>query len=167
MKHTERTKINPPLSTLDIVVEGLAAVGVIIMFAHLIMAWSSLPDMAPTHFGASGKPDDWGSKSTMLILPMVVLAMYAGLTILSRFPHIFNFPVTLTESNAVRQYKLAKSMLSFLKMSVIGVFLYIQVFTIRTAQGEAAGLGMMFLIFTLVGTFIPIVVYMILASRAK
>ena len=167
MKQSERPKTNPPLTTLDVVIEALAAVCLIIMFAQLIKVWSSLPDQVPTHFGANGKPDDWGSRSMMLILPMVVLVMYSGLTILSRFPHTFNFPVTITENNFEKQYKMAKTLLSFVKLSVIGIFLYIQVFTIRTAQGESAGLGVPFLIFTIVGTFIPIMVYMILALRTK
>ena len=167
MKQTERPKINPPLSAFDIVLEGLAAVAIIYMFVQLIMTWATLPEQVPSHFNASGKADDWGSKSSMLILPMVAVVMYTGLTVVSRFPHTFNFPATLTESNALKQYKLAKSLLSFLKLSVIGVFLYIQAFTIRTALGEAAGLGITFLVFTLLGTFIPIVVYMILAARAK
>ncbi|MDZ7607116.1 MAG: DUF1648 domain-containing protein [Cyclobacteriaceae bacterium] len=167
MKSFERPKTNPPLSTLDVVLEGLAAVGVFIMFAQLIRVWSSLPEEVPTHFGASGAPDDWGSKSTLLILPMVALVIYAGFTILSRFPYIFNFPVKVTETNYLTQYRLAKTLLSFVKVTVIGLFLFIQIFTIRIAFGEAAGLGVLFLLLTLAASFVPIVVYLVLASRAK
>jgi uncharacterized membrane protein len=167
MKQSERPKINPPLFVFDIVLEGLAAVAIIYMLVQLIMTWPTLPEQVPTHFNSSGLTDDWGSKSSMLILPMVALVMYVGLTVLSRFPHIFNFPVPLTEHNAVRQYHLAKSLLSFIKLDVLAIFLYIQSFTIRTAMGEAAGLGIWFIGYTMGGTFIPIIIYFVLASRAK
>jgi hypothetical protein len=167
MKQTERPKINPSLSVFDIVLEGLAVVAIIYMLVQLIMTWPTLPEKVPSHFNASGKADDWGSKSSMLILPMVALVMYTGLTVLSRFPHIFNFPVPITENNAVRQYRLAKSLLSFVKLDVLAIFLYIQASTIRTATGEAAGLGIWFIAYTMGGTFIPIIIYFVLASRAK
>jgi len=167
MNPSERPKINPPLSVFDIILEGLAAVAIIYMLAQLIITWPKLPEEVPTHFNASGQADDWGGKSAMLILPMVALVMYAGLTILSRFPHLFNFPVPLTENNTVRQYRLAKSLVSFVKLDVLAIFLYIQSFTIRTATGEATGLGVWFIAYTMGGTFIPIIIYFVLASRAK
>ncbi len=167
MKEVYRPKINPTLSTFDVILEGLAATALIVMFVYLFKAWPSLPDEVPTHFNAAGVPDDWGSKSSLLILPIVVLVMYAGLTILSRFPHTFNFPVKITETNATRQYALAKSLLSFVKLDVLAIFLYIQTFTIRTAQGEAAGLGVWFIVYSMGGTFVPIIIYFVLASRAK
>ncbi len=37
--------------------------------------------------------------------------LYAGLSVLSRFPHVFNCPRGITEANARRQYTLVRGLL--------------------------------------------------------
>ena len=42
-------------------------------FIYLAGIWESLPDTVPTHFNAQGEPDGWGSKATLIWLPMVLI----------------------------------------------------------------------------------------------
>ena len=89
------------------------------------------------------------------------------MTVLNRFPHLFNYPVTITEQNAEKQYQYAKTMLSTLKFTTIGLFLYIQLQTINVAKEMQVGLNTGYLIVLIIGLFIPIVVYFIIAFRNK
>ena len=121
----EKLKINPPLNSVDIIIEALAAICLIYMLTQLIVEYPALDQKVPTHFGANGLPDDWGSRSSLLIFPIIAIVLYVGMKVLNRFPHLFNYPVTITEENAEKQYQYGKTMLSTLKFTTIGLFLYI------------------------------------------
>lgn len=162
-----KPKINPPLQTMDIKLEGLAGICMIYLITQLIIEYPELNKKVPTHFGANGMPDAWGSKSSLFILPIVAIVLYAGLTILNRFPHLFNYPLTITEQNAEKQYQYAKTMISALKLTTVGLFLYIQLQTINVANKTQIGLGTHFLIVLIIGLFLPIIAYFVVAFRNK
>lgn len=137
------------------------------MVVQIIVEYPGLEGKIATHFNASGQPDAWGSKTSMLILPIVTIVLYAGLTILNRFPHLFNYPFEITEHNAEKQYQLAKSLIIILKAGITGIFAYIQFQTINVSSGQAGGLGAMFLVLVMAITFIPIIIYFLLANKYK
>ena len=165
------TPIVPPVleirrSTLEWVLEALAASAVIYGLV-LLIPYADIPDKIPSHFGASGEADAWGSKSLLLLLTGINVALYVGLTVLSRFPHKFNYPWPITEENARRQYELARMLMCVLKVATAGIFTYISHMTLETAAGNAQGLGTGFLPAILFGTFVPIAVYLLFAHRAR
>ena len=162
-----KPKINPPLKTIDILIEALAAICLIYMVTQLIVEYAGLEDKVPINFDGSGIPNSWGSKSALLIFPIVAIVLYAGMTVLNRFPHLFNYPVTINEQNAEKQYQYAKTLISALKFTTIGLFLYIQLQTINVSKEMQVGLDTHFLIVLIIGLFIPIVVYFIIAFRNK
>lgn len=43
---------------------------------YLMIVWNQLPEIVPTHFGISGKPDGYGAKWTLIILSAVSIGMY-------------------------------------------------------------------------------------------
>jgi uncharacterized membrane protein len=45
---------------------------VLIPLGYAFYLWPDLPDSIPTHFGINGKPDAWGKKETIFILPLVM-----------------------------------------------------------------------------------------------
>jgi len=100
-----KPKINPPLRTTDVIIEALAAICLIYMVTQLIIVYPGIDHQVPTHFGSSGKPDAWGSKTSLLLIPVVSIVIYAGLTVLNKYPYIFNYPVPITEENASKQYR--------------------------------------------------------------
>ncbi len=155
------------MRTIDLLFEALSAICIVYMVSELIFEYPDLADKVPIHYGANGSPDDWGSKSTLLILPLVSIIFYAGLTVINIYPHTFNFPIKITQENAVRQYELAKSLITILKFTLVGTFLYIQLQTINVAKELQSGLGVYFIVFTMLGTFLPIVIYFILAFKNK
>ena len=162
-----KPRINPPFRSVDVIIEALAAICLIYMIIQLIVVYPDLNQKVPTHFGSSGAPDAWGDKSSMLIIPIVSIVLYVGLTLLNQYPHLFNYPIPITEENANRQYQYAKSLLTTLKFTTCGLFLYIQLQTISVAKQIQSGLGTYFLVVLLIGSFIPIVIYFVISARNK
>jgi|SRR5678815_3253198 uncharacterized membrane protein len=131
-------------STIDSVLEILAAVGVFALMAVAAVYYSRLPESIPTHFNVSGEPDGWGGKTSLLLTPLIGAVAYASFTVLSRFPHKLNYLWAITESNARRQYILSRRMLSAVKLVLVFNFFYITWSTIRTALGNRMGLSPFF-----------------------
>ena len=58
--------------TLDYLMWGI----IVAPLVYLIMVWNQLPEIVPTHFGISGKPDAYGPKWTLIILSAVSIGTY-------------------------------------------------------------------------------------------
>ncbi len=77
--------------------------------------WQQLPARVPTHFGASGRPDEWGSKMAFLAVPIIGTLTYVLMTVISQFPKLMNSP-WLTPGNEQRQYEISRHMLLWMKL---------------------------------------------------
>lgn len=141
----ERPKINIPMSPLEKVLQLIGAAALLFTFVQLIFFWGSLPATIATHFNGAGNPDGWGSKTSLLFMPILSLVMAAVLTLLERFPHIYNLPCEVTERNAPGVYQAAREMVVWLKLILILTFGYIEFMSIQTARGATSGLGEFFL----------------------
>lgn len=161
-----RPKIKPDLSSFDKGLEWSGNLLLVVMWCLTVYTVLKLPGTIPIHFDAGGKPDGYGHKLTLLILPIIATIIYIGLTILNRYPQIFNYPSKITEQNAPRQYLLATRTLRFVKLAILIIFSGIILFTYLTTIGVAKGLGALFLPLSLGLLFIPTVI-MILQSFRK
>lgn len=159
MNEKKRPVLHVPYSTLEKLLEIVAASGIIINLIILIKHYSVLPHTIPTHFNALGVPDDWGSKTSLLILPIIALILYILLTLLSRFPHIYNYLTEITEENAKVQYLNARKLMICLKTEILYVFTYIQWTTVSVALNKSKGLGPGFLLVFLAIIFSTIIYY--------
>ena len=88
----KRPVLDIPYSQLEIMAELVAGIGILFTVIMLVITWPQIPNTVPTHFGASGIADSWGSKMSLLLLPTIVIFLYVMLTVVSRFPHTFNYP---------------------------------------------------------------------------
>lgn len=143
----------------------LALVGLVGFVIYFLLEWPGLPDPIPRHFNHEGKPDAYGSKYTMMLLPLLAIGSYIVFNFLYKRPHIFNYPVKITEENAERQYTLALEMMSALNAGIILSFFYISWQIVGVVNEEANGLGSWFLPAFLLVTFLPIIVYLIKANQ--
>jgi len=101
----ERPKIKLVLNLMDKITE-VAAISVLVAFwMYTLVSYKTLPEIIPTHFVADGQADGFGLKWTILTLPLMGLLFYIGLTVLGRYPHKFNYPVTITLNNAEKLYR--------------------------------------------------------------
>ena len=140
-----RPKIRPPYSQPEKVLQILSFFALLGLIILTVLAMIRLAAPIPTHFGADGRADGWGGKGSLLMLPIMAAVLYAAMTLLERFPWIYNYPDEITGENAARQYKLGRLLLEWMKFIVIAVFLYLQWQTVRVAEGTSGGLGFWFL----------------------
>jgi len=130
-----RPRLTLPWTKVEKWYEWLAPVGLVAGKFMIVWAWNSLPDRIPSHYNLAGEVDAYGDKSTLLILVGVMTILWLGLTVLSHYPHICNYPIEITRQNAERQYRLARQLIIFMKMVVTILFAGIIWHIILTAQG--------------------------------
>ena len=140
-----RPRIKLTLTALDNKLELASKIFLVLIWALTSFTLFTLPTTIPVHFNAAGQPDGYGNKFTLLILPVLATIFYLGLTILNRYPHIFNYLTPITRDNAEKQYSIATRMLRFLKLAILLIFSTIILFTYFTTIGITRGIGTWFL----------------------
>jgi len=96
---------------------------------------NGLPDQIPTHFDISGKPDRYGSKYTLLILPIIGTFVSILMHIVCFFPHRFNLTgITVTTDNAAKVYTVARTLLRYLGALTSALFIVLLVPWVKAAQ---------------------------------
>lgn len=163
----ERPKIKLVPTTSDKLVDLLGWLILLVLWGWTISHYSALPETIPTHFNGAGEADGFGSKVSIFGLPVIATLLFIGLTVLNRYPHIFNYPSPVRQDNALLLYTLATRMLRYLKLVLVIVFGGIEFMTIQHVTGEATGLGVWFLPLTLVLIFIPLIYFVIKSVQAN
>ena len=131
----------PPATRLHRVFEVLAAAGVIGCIAPLAFWWNALPRIVPVHFGLDGNPDGYGSRGTFVVVAAVAIILYASLTVLARFPWVFNYPPYAKRERWQVRYATARTLLAGSKAFMTLVFAWTLWGGVQTALGRASGLG--------------------------
>jgi hypothetical protein len=155
-----------PRSGVERALEGASIVGLLACFGVVAWFWARLPGRVPMHFNAAGRVDGWGPKASLLAVPAVAAGIYLGLTVLGRFPHLYNYPWPITPDNAERQYRLARLLTVSLKLNVIVIFLDLTLVICRAARGQGA-LGSWFLPVAVGAVFAGLGTYIAAAYRAR
>lgn len=140
--------------------EALAYFTLAVLWFWTCWNYADLPETIPTHFNAGGVPDAYGTKKTIFTLPIIASILFVGLSILNKFPHTFNYSVKITPENAAAQYANSMRMMRVLKFSMSFISLLISIQTIRTAIGEATGLGWWFMLVVLGLIVAPLVYFL-------
>ncbi|MCB0849064.1 MAG: DUF1648 domain-containing protein [Bacteroidetes bacterium] len=157
----ERPKIKLELTTTDKTFEILGWISVLAIWVFTITNYTNLPDIIPTHYNSAGQVDGFGGKGYIFTWPLIATFLFIGLTILNKFPHVFNYPTNITADNALRKYTNATRLIRYLKFIIVIVFGLITFKTIQNVNGEASGLGIWFLPLTLGLIFIPLTYFVI------
>lgn len=163
----ERPKMKLELTTADKTFEIMGWLLIVAIWVLTFTNYSNLPEIIPTHYNAAGQADGVGGKATLLTLPLVATILFIGLTILNKAPHLFNYPINITQENAFRQYTNATRLIRYLKLSIVFVFGLIAFKTIQNANGEADGLGVWFLPLTMGLIFIPLIYFVMKSFKSK
>ena len=131
----------------------------IIVWALIILMVYRAPDIVPTHFDASGKPNAYGSPEGVTI-PCALLTIGAIICMVcAYFPRHINMPFKITN---IRQVELAIRMLR-----VMGVtFLLIPLAVAYTMLGMSSPTAVP-IIAVIVLLFIEIILFAILIYKAK
>ena len=163
-------KKNQPLikidwTPVDWILEGLTIIGLLTLLGAVIYYFPRLPETIPSHFNGSGQPDGYESKSFFWVLPAITVFLYILLTLINLIPHKFNYPVTITPQNAIKQYTMGTRLIRYIKMILVWMFFYINWAVIQSANHPGQGLGLWFMPVFLAVIFIPITVYFILSYK--
>ncbi|WP_172370618.1 DUF1648 domain-containing protein [Sporosarcina jiandibaonis] len=130
-----------PLELLLNVITLAAFVGAIV---YLISSWTVILSEIPAHYNAAGEVDRWGGKGEILILPIIGLVMWIGMTVLEKFPHVYNY-MNLTKDNVRAQYLNGRLLVNVLKNEIVLLFSYLTWKGVQIAIGEHDSLGAWFL----------------------
>lgn len=155
-----RPRLKIKLTPLDQLLELMGWFSLLAIWITIAIFFPELPQIIPIHFDAIGQVDGTGDKSSLFWLAGISSILFIGLSILNRFPHIFNYLTEITDENALRQYTMATRMLRILKLVLALLFLVISVMTIKIASGHISKLSVWFLPITLLFVFTPIIIYL-------
>ena len=168
MRNRYRPVLHLPRTPFEKLLEALTALGIIILIAMTVWGYFALPAVIPTHYGFSGAPNAYGGKGSLLTLPIVSICLAVLLTVLSRYPHLYNYPWPITAENAPRQYSLARLALRLITLEMVLMVCGLQGLIIQSAQSHRAPDAILLLIaaFVLV-LFVTIILYIGSAARAR
>ena len=121
--------------------------------AFAILGPNGLPARIPTHFNASGQPDGWGAPGMLWVIPLIATVIYLLMSLVSRYPSSFNFPMRTHPAARRALEVIALNMLSWLKAEVVFLFACIQYTAIRFARSGYGTLSPLFLPAVLIVVF--------------
>lgn len=149
--NTGRPIIKVELSTLEKTIEVVGIIAIVLLIGIPMYHYNLLPDEIPVHFNGKGEADSFGKKDMIWTLPFIGTLLFVGLKILTRKPHLFNYPTEITDENAAQQYSNMVRMLILLNTFFAGSFVYIIFRSIQMALGQSNGLGAGFILFFIGG----------------
>ncbi|QHA90951.1 DUF1648 domain-containing protein [Bacillus sp. N1-1] len=132
---------------------------------YLSLEWSGVPNRVPIHFNATGEADNWGSKTAIILFPMLGILIWGFFTVLERYPHRYNYVVKITEGNAALQYRSAVVLMRFLKNTIALLFAYLTVECVQIAKGIEEGLAWWVMPLFLTMIFSAIILYIVHSIR--
>lgn len=142
-----RPKIFIKKTKLDYFFEIISIISLSLSFIVITYYWGKFPDSVSIHYNALGQVDSFVPKYFLLILPLTGLLTYIGMTYLNRFPHIFNFPVEVSERNAELLYTIGKRLISFMKMIICLLVLYITFSQVSSIIFNRSGINILIILF--------------------
>lgn len=162
-----RPKPQISLTTFDRILESGGIILLMMLWVLAFLNYLYSADIIPLHYDLAGNADGYGNKATLLLIPVIPTIVYFGLTFLNRYPHIFSYPVKITEANAASQYTIATRTLRVLKISIIAIFTVDFLFTFLGTLGSGEGLGIWFLPLSLLLLVLPVIFELILSFKEK
>jgi uncharacterized membrane protein len=134
--------------TLPIVVMMAGILCGIYAVSYAAMHYADLPVRVPTHFGPSGRPDAWRTKSfwTVMLLPLLTLIMGAGLggmaCLVARAKRAIRFPQAQISAEAQMRFRQAVTrFLSGIALLVTAMLTVGSVGSMRVGLGLEEGLS--------------------------
>jgi uncharacterized membrane protein len=158
-----KPRIQIQLFPFDKTLERIGVIILVLMWGLTVYMIFKLPQTIPVHFNFSGEPDRYGNKVMILVLPIFGAAQFFLFTWLNKFPHIFNYPIKITEDNAEKQYLIATRMLRVVKVSVLILFTGIVLIIYLTTFGFIDGLGSWF-VPVIIGVFLIATIITVIRS---
>ncbi len=161
-----RPKLKIPLTVMDKVSEAVSALVVFITTVLFLFRYQAIAAEIPMQYDLTGKVSRIGNRSELFLLLGIMIILYAGLTVLQRFPHIYNYLVEINENNAARQYSLAVRMMRWLKLMMVGLF---SLLLLQSAFPEVISETLMLTgaVIFVIATFVQMIGYLYLQGKKE
>jgi uncharacterized membrane protein len=163
----QNPKIKIQLSSADKAIELFTWLLLIAFLGYVIVNYANLPAIIPSHYNALGRADGFSGKGAILALPIIASIICSGLSVLNKYPHLFNYPTKITAANVVQQYTKATQLIRYVKLVIILLFGFIVLQTIRNANKQVQEIGAWLLPFTLSIIFIPIILFVKQSKKSE
>ena len=111
-------------TTFSKITNLISLLSVVWIVLYVIITWKNIPDMIPGHYNIAGEIDKYSSKNSIWILIVVQILLFTMMSVLERFPNIWNTGVQITEENRERVYINLRNMQTYLKMMIMIYFSY-------------------------------------------
>lgn len=134
--------------------DALAWIGLLTPLCYLALQWHNLPPTVPSHFGLSGHPNAYSSRSTLWVLIVLSIAIFTLLSVLVRYPHSLNLPTPQGSPDRPRQEVLGIELIHWLRLELAWLFAWLIWSICRVATHNNTGLGLWF-------TFAPIAIVLL------
>ena len=131
----------------------------------LWITWSALygpnplAGRIPTHFGPDGQPNAWGDPKMLLMLPAIAIFLYLLMTLASRYPASFNYPVRVTAQNRQRLERIALNMIAWLTVETVALFTTLQYFILQAIRTQHNALPPALMIVAIVLIFFTMAIH--------
>jgi hypothetical protein len=150
----------------DKILEIVAIVALLGSFCPLMLYNTINPDaIFPVHYNFSGV-DRWGGRSSLWIIPLIGLASYIGLSIIQKYPKIYNYPCKVTKQNANYLYRLGVQLMRHVKVCFMIILAYANNDMYLGAIKGISPTPIVYIIL-MAGMFIPVIIYTIKMTRYK
>jgi uncharacterized membrane protein len=163
MSHNPQIRLE--LSPADRLIEILALSCMLAVWGFTIFSYKSLPASIPIHFDLNGNIDGWGDRNSIFLLPFISSVLYGGMSILNRFPELYNYPRPIDPENKMKQYRLATRLIRLLKFFIQLFFILCIIEVILGARQEALPFKQWLIPLLISFLMVPTVLYVIAASK--
>ena len=147
------------LDVIETIVSLLCIVGIVV---YLLLAWGSIPDRIPGHYNALGEVDRWSGKSSLIVLPIISWLIFGFITLVERYPQIWNTGFLVTAQNRERVYRLLKNLIALVKTFVLLMFA-----SLTVLSSLAVNLPIWYILVFLVAVFGTIAVCIVQLNRLR
>lgn len=154
-------KIKISLDNTDRILICIGMLSLVILFGLPLYYFNSLPETIPIHFDLYGNPDGFANKNNIWALPIIAGLLYGGMNQLNKYPHLFNYPIKITDRNAAKQYQKAIKLLRTLNTIIVVLLTSISYGSIQTALGNQKGLNPYVIVIGGVFIFLALVIYLV------
>ena len=163
----KQPRINLEPTWFDRVLDGLSFTAMILMWVIVVVEYPNLPERIPIHFDLKGNIDNYRSRHTIFLLPAIISVVITGMTFLNRHPHIFNYPVKITDENAFSEYSRATRLIRVVKLIIVA-FVNLMIYEmIRSAKVGHSTLPAWVLIAFIILLMAPVAVAVYRSRKGK
>ena len=156
-------KIVPSLP--DKILDVSSGLMLALILGVLIITYVDLPEIIPIHYNARGQIDAYGSKSNIVVFPLITLILYILMTVLIRYPHTLSYPGEITVDNALKNYTVATRLLRVVKFLMVASCGYVVSKTVFFVEETFIEVGGYFVPIYLGFAFLLLVYYSIATNR--